>query len=193
MRYSKFFIYNIIICMFIIRKESQNIFCHNLLFNQVASMIRIQISVPHPCIRIIPFSLSRLSSWFILGPFFLPPSIDVKNSTVRKAISERTVLILITVIRFIFNFSYLREIISVFSSDCFDHFLHNASFLMINIQFPMYRKYYCVLNQYDSIRFMKYWYNLLSIVPYLKQQIVSIISILIYENCCIYGYEIING
>ena len=103
-------------------------------------MIRIQISVPHPCIRIIPFSLSRLSSWFILGPFFLPPSIDVKNSTVRKAISERTVLILITVIHFIFNFFfYLREIISVFSSDCFDHFLHNASFLKINIQFPKRR------------------------------------------------------
>ena len=86
------------------QKESQNIFCHNLLFNLVASMIRIQISVPHPCIRIIPFSLSRLSSWFILGPFFLPPSIDVKNSTVRKAISERTVLILITVIHLFLTF-----------------------------------------------------------------------------------------
>ena len=143
MKYCIAFICNIMLCLFVIKKESQNIFCHNLLFNQVASMIRIQISVPHPCIRIIPFSLSSLSSWFILGPFFLPPSIHVKNSTVRKAISERTVLILITVIHFIFNFSYLREIISVFSSDCFDHFLHNASFLMIDIQFPISRKYLC--------------------------------------------------
>ena len=44
---------------------------------------------------------------FLHGLFlvpFLPPSIDVKNSTVRKAISERTVLILITVIHLFLTF-----------------------------------------------------------------------------------------